>query len=422
MNVGNDIRDAESEPTTGVPGAAVVLPTAGDGQAELAELTRQWSLDSLNVVGTQPAERFDRITRLAKQALGVEVAAISLIDHDRQWFKSHTGGHSGAEGPRDEAFCAHTIQRPEGLVVTDARTDELVRENPHVVSGMVASYAGYPLLGPGGERVGALCVYGAESREFTPTDLRLLRDLAQWVQDELAAEADLSRGVQVQQGLLPSPLVSLAGYQVAGASRPVRSISGDFYDWYPTVGGAAFTFGGVMAKSVVAALIAATVRATMRAAARTDGAAAAVENAADTLDADLDGAGVFVTLFHGHLDEQLGVLRYVDAGHGLSVVVHADGSTERLDPTGPPLGAGWENVWEERTVHLRPADVFVSVSDGVLDAFGGTLDALARVGALARGATSAEQVVAAIVAAAGAAADDLTVMAVRRNDVIGLER
>jgi serine phosphatase RsbU (regulator of sigma subunit) len=308
------------------------------------------------------------------------------------------------------------------MVVSDARTDEMFRDIPTVASGEIASYAGYPLLGPGGERVGALCVFGAESRDFTPTDLRLLHDLAQWVQDELTAEAELARGVQVQQGLLPAPLVSLAGYQVAGASRPVRSISGDFYDWYPAVGGAAFTFGGVMAKSVVAALIAATVRATMRASSRTDGAAAAVENAADTLDADLDGAGVFVTLFHGHLDERSGLLHYVDAGHGLTIVVHADGSAERLDPTGPPLGAGWENTWEERTIHLSPGDILLSVSDGVLDAFGGTLDALAKVGALARGATSAEQVVTAVVAAAGDPADDVTVMAVRRDDVIRVGR
>ena len=136
----------------------------------------------------------------------------------------------------------------------------------------------------------------------------------------------------------------------------------------------------------------------------------------------MTSAGAFVTLFHGHLEEETGLLRYVDAGHGLSLVVHRDGRDEHLPSTGVPLGAGYENLWDERTVTLLPGDVFVSVSDGVLDAFGGRLDALARVAALARSAPDAAAVVEAVVAAASyGAPDDVTVIAVRRDEAFRLE-
>jgi putative methionine-R-sulfoxide reductase with GAF domain len=414
-------RDMTSEPDAGrsvtQPGTAVDAAAPRGLRSEFSEMVRQWSVDALHLTGTAPTERFDRITRVAQQVLGIDQAAITFIDHDRQWYKADTGGHAGSEIARTESFCTHTIEQSDVYVVPDTEQDPLFRDNTLAKSAGIRFYAGQPLLGPGGEPVGALCVYGSEPREFTETEQQTLRDLALWVQDELAVVSESAEGLQVQQGLLPAPLVSLTGYHVAGACLPLRSVGGDFYDWYPVAGGAAFTFGGVMGRGVAAAIVAATVRATMRASSRSNGAAAAVETAADTLDADLTAAGAFVTLFHGHLEEETGLLRYIDAGHGLSLIVHRDGRDEHLPATGVPLGAGFESVWEERTATLLPGDVFVSVSDGVLDAFGGTLDALARVGALARSAETVDAVVEAIVAAAShGAPDDVTVVAVRRDD------
>ena len=73
------------------------------------EASRQAALDSLNIIDTAPEERFDRITRLAKQLFGVETAAVTLIDHDRQWFKSKIGLERD-ETPRSDAFCDVTIR------------------------------------------------------------------------------------------------------------------------------------------------------------------------------------------------------------------------------------------------------------------------------------------------------------------------
>jgi len=158
------------------------------------------------------------------------------------------------------------------------------------------------------------------------------------------------------------------------------------------------------------------VRATMRAGSRFDGVASAVEAAAEALDADLESVRTFVTLFHAHLEEETGIIRYIDAGHGLTVLVRADGTTERLSSTGLPLGVGWDTTWDEAEIQMRHGDLLVSVSDGILDALGGALDALDRVADAVRWAPSAQAAVSAIAALVGPVPpDDMTLLAVRRE-------
>jgi hypothetical protein len=384
-------------------------------QAAVAELARQRALDELQIVGTAPSERFDRITRMAQRLLGFELVVINFIDHDRQWVKSST-----LEVPqgsaRSGAFCDTTIQQSGTFVVHNAQDDPRFKDNTGVSGDLgIRFYAGHPIEGPGGERVGAICVADTVDREFGPAQEVILRDLALWTQQELALVREMTDSAQVQRGLLPRSLVTLPGYEAAGLLRPVRAVSGDFYDWYPVRGGAAFTLADAMGKGVPAALIAATVRATMRAGSRFEGVAAAVEAAAEALDADLENARTFVTLFHAHLEEATGIVRYIDAGHGLTLLVRADGTTDRLTSTGLPLGVGWDVTWKEREVQLRHGDLLVSVSDGALDALGGTLDALDEIETIVRSASGAQSAVDAIADHIGAGGpDDLTVLVVSR--------
>ena len=131
------------------------------------EATRQAALDSLKIVDTPPEERFDRITRLAKQLFGVETAAITLIDHDRQWFKSKIGLES-QETLRSVAFCDVTIRESANFTVADASQDSRFHNNPLVTGDPnIRFYAGYPLETSGGERVGALCIFDPHPRVFT---------------------------------------------------------------------------------------------------------------------------------------------------------------------------------------------------------------------------------------------------------------
>ncbi len=377
------------------------------------EIARQRALDDMGILDTPPEERFDRVTRLARQLFGVESAAINLIDGDRQWAKS-VAGRAVVEIPRDESMCTVTIQDDAPLVVFDIAADPVHAHK--MVPGLLNFYAGFPLYAPGGERIGAFCVYDSQARHFSARETEMLRDLASWVQQELTVSQELSRASEVQQGLLPHQLLSLPGWHTAGVCIPARAVGGDFYDWYPVGEGAALTLADAMGKGIAAAIIAATVRAVLRSAARFGDVAGAVEAASAALTVDLDNAGVFVTAFHARLDMDTGVLSYVDAGHGLSIVAHADGTSERLRSTSPPLGVDPETDWTVQTVQLDPGDTLIVVSDGVLDLYDGTLASLDNLVTLALLAQDPWEIIDAIRARArGTSADDVTVLIVRRD-------
>lgn len=153
----------------------------------LGEQTRLDALRSLNILDSNPEERFDRLTRLAKRLFGVPIALVSLVDADRQWFKSCVG-LKATETPRDVSFCGHAILQDDIFLIPDASVDErfsdnpLVTENPHV-----RFYAGCPLAVPNGSKLGTLCIIDVVPRDLSPDDLSLLRDLARMAEQELAA-------------------------------------------------------------------------------------------------------------------------------------------------------------------------------------------------------------------------------------------
>ncbi len=149
------------------------------------EFNRIMALQALNILDTPPEERFDRVTRLATKFFDVPVALVSLVDSDRQWFKS-CQGLDVSEMPRAISFCAHAILQDEVLVVSDARLDPRFADNPVVTDEpYVVFYAGCPLVTTDGSKVGTLCLVGLEPRTMTPEEIETLRDLAQIVMSEL---------------------------------------------------------------------------------------------------------------------------------------------------------------------------------------------------------------------------------------------
>lgn len=151
------------------------------------ERTRLDTLRALNILDTSPEERFDRLTRLAKRLFGVPIALVSLVDENRQWFKSRQG-LDACETSRDVSFCGHAILSDEVLLVPDAAIDERFHDNPLVVNDpAIRFYAGCPLRVPNGSRLGTLCLIDREPRDFDEDDLALLRDLARMAEQELAA-------------------------------------------------------------------------------------------------------------------------------------------------------------------------------------------------------------------------------------------
>jgi diguanylate cyclase (GGDEF)-like protein len=149
------------------------------------EAARLTALHRYDVLDTEPEEAFDRITRLARTVLGMPIVLVSLIDKERQWFKSRQG-LGLLQTPRNASFCNHTIRDSEPLIVPDARTDPrfadipLVIEPPHV-----RFYIGVPLRTRDGYNIGALCAMDTKVRELTADQIAVMKDLAKLVVDEM---------------------------------------------------------------------------------------------------------------------------------------------------------------------------------------------------------------------------------------------
>lgn len=149
------------------------------------ESARLVALQALAVLDTPPEERFDRSTRLAAALFNVPVALVSLVDADRQWFKSCFGVEI-CESSRETSFCAHAIAARALLVIPDALADERFRDNPMVNSGpRVRFYAGAPIRTLDGHLVGTLCILDVRPRDLSEAERGLLIDLAATVESEL---------------------------------------------------------------------------------------------------------------------------------------------------------------------------------------------------------------------------------------------
>lgn len=152
-----------------------------------AEEARLRALHELGILDTPPDDRFDRLTRLARRLFDAPIALVSLVDSDRQWFKSRDG-LDVSETPRELSFCSHAIQSDQVMVVEDATEDVRFRENDLVVGAPnIRFYAACPVRGPDGSRLGTICVIDHEPRHLADEDAALLQDLADIVESELRA-------------------------------------------------------------------------------------------------------------------------------------------------------------------------------------------------------------------------------------------
>lgn len=152
----------------------------------LRELRESCLLDS------PPEERFDRITRLAQRSFDVPIALVSLVDEDRQWFKSRQG-LGATETPRHVSICGHTILEGDVFCVEDTLKDDRFNDNPLVVDEpKIRFYAGCPLHSTEGFALGTLCIIDVKPRVFDQNDRQSLRDLAQMAEAEIQRSAPLN--------------------------------------------------------------------------------------------------------------------------------------------------------------------------------------------------------------------------------------
>ena len=145
------------------------------------EAERLNTLRGYEILDTHPEDRFDDLTRLAALICSTPISLISLVDEDRQWFKSKTGLEV-CQTPREEAFRAHAIMSPELLLVPDATRDPRFANNPLVLGELhVRFYAGAPLTAPNGHHLGALCVIDRVPRQLSGEQQESLRILGRQV-------------------------------------------------------------------------------------------------------------------------------------------------------------------------------------------------------------------------------------------------
>ncbi|HWJ81158.1 MAG TPA: SpoIIE family protein phosphatase [Nocardioides sp.] len=388
------------------------------------ETERTAVLDELQLLDSPREERFDRVVRLAQHIFGVPFAGVNLISDDRHYTKAAAGGGHGfpepsSSLPLSDSLCAITVQDDRTLEIPDLRGDEAWADHPVAQGGTVGYYAGAPLRAPGGQRIGSLCLMDVvPRRELSVGEHAMLRDLAGWLERELAASADLQQGAELQRRLLPRGMPDLPGWDVAGRCVQAGAVGGDFYDWQllPRLGQVQVLLADVMGKGIQAALVASGVRAIIRGTSPHNTLTASMRRVADDMEADLGEISSFVTMFVARFDPSDGAAEYVDAGHGLAFVVGPDRSV-RLSSDGLPVGALPGERWDPRDERIGPGEALVIVSDGMLDVHGDADGVLTAARAALEKTSNADELVELLLAGAVGhlTTDDVTVVVARRS-------
>ena len=179
------------------------------------ESRRLKGLHDLFVLDTEPEPIFDAIAKLASSLCGVPIALLSLVDEERQWIKANVGLPGVKQAPRNGSFCDHAIDGGALFEVPDATTDIRFADHPLVTDAPgIRFYAGAPLILPGGERIGTLCVIDRQMRHLSSTQTKGLRSLATIATQALLMRRDLMRRVlatRTQESRMQENLASRLG-------------------------------------------------------------------------------------------------------------------------------------------------------------------------------------------------------------------
>lgn len=332
------------------------------------------------LLDSPPEERFDRITRLALELFDVDYALVNIVDADEIYTKSQPEGPRFGRSPLEAVFCGETVKQDGLLEVDDATADERFRDIAAVTEYGMRFYAGFPLRTDDGEAVGTLCLIDSDTRSLDAAQRATLEQFGRWAQAEVRQSDDEGHAAAAGPAPTRDGLDGAEGVSLASLAIPHGVVSGDSSGWQQVGGRVVLTLADVMGKGEAAGAVAEALLGALQARRDMQPVEAMLSVEAE---ARSDGRyrDVFATVFHAVVDAASGTVDFVDAGHGLTLVLHADGTSERLDSRNLPLGLRPADVeWEPGRVRVGRGDLLVSVSDGALDAYDSTLESLRMIG------------------------------------------
>ncbi len=372
------------------------------------EELRLRALSELRILDTMPETAYDDITEIAAHVCGAPVALVSLVDENRQWFKSSVG-MTISETPRDVAFCAHTILQPDDIfIVKDTRKDPRFADNPLVVSDPgIRFYAGVSLVIDDHHALGTLCVIDYKPRDLdeaqraalialgrhVTVQLQLRRQvlrLDDWAQHletsrrdlmELCSELennaetierDLERAELIQRSLRPQVAPVVPNFHVHSLYRPGRQIGGDFFE-IKAVGSRyiVVVIADACGHGISAAMLSLLFQQRLEIVDQTTGEplkpAAAMSAMNRAIVREVTASGVFVTATYCLIDLHTRVLTMGSAGHPPAIYLHArSNQVEMIERSGPAIGLYEKAEFTESTLQLDPGDSIFLFTDGLL--------------------------------------------------------
>lgn len=362
------------------------------------EQERLKDLHSLNLLDSQADERFDTITRLAAKVFHAPMATISLVDANRQWFKSRVGLDM-CQTDRNISFCSYAILQDDALIIEDTLLDKRFANNPLVLQPPhIRFYAGYPLRGPKGHRIATLCILDHQPRKFTSDDTELLRELARMaekalqvidlvdlqkhlleVQDQLLQSRDrmakeVREAASFVTSLLPQPLTG--AIQTKHIYEPSSELGGDCF-YYQWVNEDVFAVYGVdvAGHGISAALLTVSILNSLNALVKlqfgtiTASSALGVLNKAFPMEKQ---GNRFSTAWIAFYNRKTRTLEYAGAAHPSPLHLRwsetGKPTLTPLNTSGLPLGIMPDVKYVSQTVQIAPGDRILLFSDGVYEA------------------------------------------------------
>lgn len=372
------------------------------------EELRLRTLRELRILDTMPETAYDDITKIAAQVCGAPIALVSLVDENRQWFKSRVG-LAVSETPRDIAFCAHAILEPDNIfIVKDTKNDPRFADNPLVASDPgIQFYAGVSLLIDDHRALGTLCVIDYEPRDLDEPQKAALIALARQVTVQLqlrrqilrlddwtrhletsrrdlmelcgelennaeTIERDLERAELIQRTLRPQIAPVVPNFHIHSLYRPGRQIGGDFFE-IKAVGTRyiVVVIADACGHGISAAMLSLLFQQRLEIVDQTTDEplkpAAALNAMNRAIVREVTASGVFVTATYCLIDLNTRVLTVGSAGHPPAIWLHArNNRVEMIERSGPAIGLYEEAKFTESTLQLDSGDSILLFTDGLL--------------------------------------------------------